>query len=159
MEEPFAKNLGIVSVTPGYMGGHLPNPSYEQVCKGGSGHVEVVEVVYDDNEQLPQLLDTFWRNIDPTDESGQFADKGSQYRPVIFVNTAEQRRHAEFSKEALESSGRFNQKIIVPIEQASTFYPAEAVHCRYFENHAVAYQRYKLGSGRQAFLGRTWNDD
>lgn len=159
LEEPFAGIPGIVSVTPGYMGGHTKNPSYEEVCRGNTGHVEVVEVVYGQMTELSDLLDVFWRNIDPTDAGGQFADRGSQYRPVIFVTNEDQAAMAEVSKKQLAASRRFKEEIVVPIEKATNFYPAEAVHCRYFENHSLAYNRYKLGSGRQSFLSRVWQTD
>jgi len=160
MEGPFEHLDGVVEVLAGYTGGEEPHPTYEQVSSGTTGHAEAVRVVYDpDVVSYDTLLDTYWRSMDPTDAGGQFADRGSQYRPAIFVFNDAQRAAAEASKAALEASGRFDRPIIVPIEDAGPFWVAEDYHQDYYLTHPDRYQRYREGSGRAAFLRRVWGDD
>ena len=157
MEPPYAKLEGVSNTTPGYMGGHIDNPTYEQVCTGSTGHTEVVQVVFDPQlVSYEKLLKAFWENIDPTQANGQFADQGSQYRPEIFYHNEDQKRSAKLSKQALQSSGRFAEDIIVKITKATTFHPAEEYHHAYYNKNEVHYKMYRKGSGREDFLKKTW---
>ncbi len=157
MEQPFAEVAGVIEVLPGYMGGSSENPSYEEVCSGETGHVEVVQVIYSDEEDYHKLLDIFWRNIDPTTDSGQFVDKGSQYRPVIFYHGSYQKDLANISKQKLEGSKIFSKPIVVAIEAAQDFYIAEQYHCRYYQKNPKSYNQYKELSGRAGFLKKIWD--
>ena len=160
MEPPYAKLDGVVSVTPGYTGGHVENPTYEQVCTGGSGHFESVQVVYDPEKVIYEdLLDAFWRNIDPTQADGQFADRGKHYRTAIFYHDEEQRAAAEASKAALDASGRFADPVVTLILPAKPFYPAEDYHQQYYLKNAAHYTSYSLLSGRKPFIEQTWKDE
>lgn len=160
MEHPFDQLSGVVSVLPGYTGGSVANPTYEQVCTGRTGHLEAVEVTYDPELiSYKQLLDVFWRQIDPTDENGQFADRGRQYQSAIFYADEEQKHQALVTLEALEASGKFKEKIRTRILPATVFYPAESYHCRYYEKNPGHYSRYRKGSGREDYLQKTWKED
>ena len=160
LEADLAKIPGVVEVISGYTGGWKDNPTYEEVCRGDTGHYEAVQVKFDPRRlSYGQLLEYFWRSIDPTDAGGQFIDRGLQYRPAIFYHDEEQRRQAEASKEALERSGRFAQPIVVPILPAGKFYPAEAYHQKYYQTCPVRYQLYRRGSGRDQFLTQVWGKD
>ncbi|NRA67611.1 MAG: peptide-methionine (S)-S-oxide reductase MsrA [Pseudobacteriovorax sp.] len=156
MEEPFANLDQVESVLPGYMGGHTAHPKYEDVCTGMTGHVEVVQVSFAKLEDYPLLLDYYWKNIDPTDSEGQFADKGTQYRPVIFYHDESQRQLAEASRDRINEIDNFAGRVAVSIEPAQEFYVAETVHCQYYAKNPEAYKRYKLGSGRAGFLDKAW---
>jgi peptide methionine sulfoxide reductase msrA/msrB len=159
-ESDFAKHGGIVEVTSGYTGGHKANPTYEEVCSGTTGHYEAVQVKFDPQKiSYNQLLDLYWRSVDPTDAGGQFVDRGSQYRPAIFYHNAEQKREAEASKAALAASGRFAKPIGVAILAAQTFYPAEEYHQKYFKTCPLRYQSYRSNSGRDQFLKNAWGQD
>ena len=159
MEPPFDALPGVQSTTSGYMGGTTSNPTYEQVCSGRTGHAEVVQVAYDPAlVSYRQLLDAFWRNVDPTQVNGQFADHGSQYRTAIFFHDEEQRRQAEESKTELGKSGVFDGPIVTEVVPASTFWPAEDYHQKYYEKCSLPYKRYRSGSGREGFLARVWGD-
>lgn len=159
MEGPFEQLDGVSAVISGYTGGTTPNPTYEDVSSGRTGHAEAIQITYDPAKvTYEQLLEVFWRNIDPTQADGQFADHGRQYRTAIFYHTEEQRRLAEASKQALQSSGKFTQPIVTTIEPAAAFYPAEAYHQDYYKKNPSHYQRYRIGSGRAGFLQRTWGD-
>ena len=159
MVKPFDEQPGIVSVISGYTGGHVENPTYEQVCSDTTGHYEAVQITYDP-EVFPyeKLLELFWQQIDPTDPGGQFADRGSSYRTAIFVHTEEQRKLAERSKEELAASGRFAKPIVTPILPAAPFYPAEDYHQGYYKTNPLRYKAYFAGSGREKFLRETWKD-
>jgi len=160
MEPPFEKLPGVVSVTAGYTGGTKKNPTYEEVSSGRTGHAEAVEVVYDPSKvAYEQLLEVFWRNIDPTQAYGQFADRGTQYRTAIFYHAEEQKRLAEASKDQLEQSGKFDKPIVTEIAPASTFYPAEEYHQDYYKKHSIHYKLYRAGSGREGFLRTVWGDE
>lgn len=160
MEGPFKQLLGVASVTSGYSGGTVANPTYEQVSSGETGHAEAIQIVYDPAKvTYDQLLDVFWRNIDPTDPGGQFADQGSQYRTVIFTHTEAQRQAAEASKQQLAVSGKFDAPIATVIEPAQPFYAAEDYHQGYSEKNPLRYNLYKQGSGRAGFLKKTWGND
>lgn len=160
MVQPFAGLEGVKEVLCGYIGGDVPNPTYQQVCSGETGHYEAVRIEYDPSKiSYRTLLDVFWRQIDPTDASGQFMDRGSQYRTAIFYLDEEQRREAEESKAALGRSGRFAKDIATEILPASEFYVAEEFHQDYYAKKPEEYRRYKVGSGRQAFLERAWSTE
>ena len=157
MEPPFEKLPGVRSVTAGYAGGTEPDPTYEQVSSGKTGHAESIHIVYDPATiTYQQLLDTFWMNINPTQPNGQFADHGRQYRTIIFYHTEEQKRLALESKERLAKSGKFDQPITTDVVAAATFYPAEEYHQDYYKKNAVHYKLYRLGSGREGFLKKLW---
>lgn len=151
---------GVLATRVGYIGGDSPNPSYREVCSGTTGHVEAIEIRFDPTQvDFRQLLDLYWRSIDPTDGDGQFADRGSQYRPVIYYHDEDQRWMAHKSLGELAASRRFTDPIRVSIEAAKPFYPAEDEHQAYYQTCASHYQQYKEGSGRGPFLRRTWGDD
>ena len=156
-ESDFEKVDGVVEVISGYTGGSSANPTYEQVSAGGSGHVEAVKVVYDpDRLTYAQLLQVFWRHVDPTDAGGQFVDRGSQYRSVIFYSTGEERSLAEASKQNLAASGRFGKPIATEILPLGEFYPAEEYHQDYYKKDPIQYRNYRSGSGRDQFLKKAW---
>ena len=160
MEPPFEKLKGVQEVLTGYTGGQKENPTYKEVSAGGTGHAESVQVLYDPLQvTYEQLLDVFWRNIDPTDPEGQFVDKGTQYRSAIFYHNDGQKRLAEESKRKLEASGRFNKPAITEITPASTFYPAEEYHQDYYKTHPFQYSFYRFNSGRDQFLDKVWGKD
>ena len=157
MEPPFAQLPGVVSVTSGYTGGQKANPTYQEVSAGGTGHAEAVEIVYDPTKiSYTRLLDIFWRNIDPLDATGQFCDKGQQYRSAIFYQNDEQKRLAEASKQALERSGRFDQPLVTAIFPAAIFYPAEDYHQHYAQKNPIRYKFYRHGCGRDQRLEALW---
>ena len=158
MEPPYAKLDGVKKVEPGYTGGRRENPTYEQVCSGATGHYEAVRVTYDaDVVAYDQLLDVFWRQIDPTDAGGQFADRGSQYKSAIFYADEAQRVAAEDSKKRV--SRLLGAQVHTEILPAAPFWTAEGYHCEYYKKNAEHYGRYKRGSGREAFIGRVWGDE
>lgn len=157
MEPPFRKLKGVLDVVSGYTGGKKNNPTYEEVSSGRTGHVEAVQITYDPTKITYQdLLDVYWKQIDPTDVGGQFADKGSQYKSVIFYHTKEQQTLAEASKKMLNSSGRFEKPVMTEILPATAFYPAEAYHQDYAKKHSVQYNLYKKASGRERYLEKIW---
>jgi len=158
-ESDFEKVDGVLEVISGYTGGRAANPTYEQVSAGGTGHVEAVKVVYDpDRLTYAQLLQVFWRHVDPTDGGGQFVDRGSQYRSVIFYSSEEERSLAEASKQSLAASGRFGKPIATEILRLGEFYPAEEYHQDYYKKNPIRYRYYRGGSGRDQFLDRVWAD-
>lgn len=157
MEPPFEKLNGVEKVVSGYMGGHLKNPSYQDVSEGTSGHVESIQVVYNPQKiTYEKLLDVFWRQIDPTDAGGQFVDRGTQYRSVIFYSNEEEKQLAEQSLARLAESQRFEKTIATEILQATEFYPAEDYHQAYYKGHPFQYKFYRLNSGRDQFLDKHW---
>ncbi len=157
IEADFEKLDGVVEVISGYTGGHSENPSYKEVSAGRTGHAEAVQVVYDPTRvTYRELLDYFWRHVDPTDPGGQFVDRGSQYRPAIFYHDEEQKRLAEESRQELERSGRFSRPIATEIVRFTTFYPAEDYHQDYYKKNPAGYLQYRRNSGREQFLERTW---
>ena len=157
MEPPFDKLSGVVSTTSGYIGGTVPNPTYEQVSAGGTGHAEVVQVKYDPSKiSYAKLLEVFWRNIDPLTPNRQFCDAGSQYRSAVFYHGDDQRRAAEASKGVLERSGRFKRPIVTQIVPASTFYPAEEYHQDYYLKNPRRYRFYRGRCGRDDRLEEVW---
>lgn len=159
MEPPFENTEGVIDVVAGYTGGETENPTYEQVSSGRTGHYEGVLVTYDPEKvSYEELLDVFWRQIDPTDDGGQFADRGTQYYTAIFYLTEEQRRKAEESKRRLEEAQIFNKPVVTAILPAKPFYRAEEYHQDYASKNVLHYNRYKVGSGREGFLQSTWKD-
>ncbi len=158
-ESDFEKAEGVLQVISGYTGGGSANPTYEQVSGGGSGHLEAVQVHFDaERITYEQLLDLFWRHIDPTDSGGQFVDRGSQYRSAIFFVDQKQRQIAETSKARLASSNRFSKAIVTEILPLGTFYPAEEYHQDYYKKNPLHYGAYRSGSGRDPFLKKIWAD-
>jgi peptide methionine sulfoxide reductase msrA/msrB len=159
-EADFEKLPGVVKVISGYTGGHKENPVYEEVSSGATGHVEAVQVYYDPSKlTYTELLDCFWRHIDPTDSGGQFVDRGSQYRSVIFYHDEEQKRLAEKSKEDLGKSGKFDKPIVTEILKFTKFYEAEEYHQDYYKNNPIRYKYYRFASGRDQFLKKVWGSD
>jgi peptide-methionine (S)-S-oxide reductase len=155
MEAPFDKLPGVVSVTPGYTGGHTRNPSYEDVSSGSTGHAESVQVVYDPARiGYAKILDVYWHNVDPLNPGGQFCDYGNQYRTAIFYHDAEQKRLAEESKQKVAE--RFKKPIATQIVQATEFYPAEEYHQHYYKKNPVRYNFYRFNCGRDARLEELW---
>lgn len=160
MEPPFEPLPGVSSVVSGYTGGKELNPTYDQVSSGETGHAEAVQITYDPAVlTYDKLLETFWRNIDPTTRNGQFADKGTQYRTAIFYHTDEQKRLAEASRDRLAKSGKFDKPIVTEIVPASAFYPAEDYHQDFYKKNPLRYNSYKIGSGRAGYLKKTWGSD
>lgn len=159
MEEAFEKLPGVISVTSGYIGGRVANPTYQQVSGGGTGHAEAIQVVYDPAKVgYDKLLDAFWRNIDPTVRDRQFCDVGSQYRTGIFFHSEEQRLQAVKSREALEKSSPFKEPIVTEITKAGPFYPAEEYHQDYYKKNPLRYSFYKSNCGRVNRLRQLWGE-
>ena len=157
MQPPFDKLDGVVSTTVGYCGGKEENPTYKQVSAGKTGHAEAVEILYDPSRvSYTELLNVFWMNIDPTQENGQFADIGAQYRTAIFYHSEEQKRLAEASKKELKNTGRFSKEIVTEIVPATPFYRAEEYHQDYYKKNPLRYKIYRYGSGRDDYLVRKW---
>ena len=156
-EADFDKVPGVLTTTSGYMGGKTPNPSYEQVGTGRTGHAEVMQLTYDPSKvSYRQLLDHYWRTTDVLDGTGQFCDRGSQYRPAIFTHTPEQLKLATEAKAALEKSGRFDKPIAVEIAPATAFTAAEDYHQDYYKKNPLRYKFYRHGCGREARLEALW---
>jgi peptide methionine sulfoxide reductase msrA/msrB len=159
-EADFEKLPGVVKVISGYTGGQKKNPTYEEVSAGTTGHVEAVQVYYDPARvSYEALLDYFWRHIDPTDDGGQFVDRGSQYRSAIFYHNEAQKRLAEKSKEALSRSGKFAKPIVTEIRPFTVFYKAEEYHQDYYKKNPLRYKFYRYGSGRDQFLEKIWGKE
>jgi peptide-methionine (S)-S-oxide reductase len=159
MEHPFDELDGVISTTAGYTGGHKPNPTYEEVSSGKTGHAEAVKVVYDPRKiSYQRLLDVFWHNIDPTTANRQFCDHGRQYRTAIYYTGEEQKRLAEASLRSLEESGRFPDGIATEITPASEFYPAEEYHQDYYRKNPLRYKFYRYHCGRDRRLHELWGD-
>ena len=157
MQPPFDELVGVISTTVGYTGGKEENPTYEQVSSGRTGHAEAIEILYDPSKiSYSQLLEVFWRNIDPTTINRQFSDYGTQYRTAIFYHDEEQKRLAKKSKEQLQKSGRFNKEIVTEITPASAYYKAEEYHQKYYLKNPIRYKLYRVGSGRDDFLKSIW---
>lgn len=157
MVKPFDTYPGIEKVESGYTGGHVANPTYEQVCTGTTGHTEAVRITFDPAKvSYEKLVEIYWHQTDPTDASGQFQDRGDNYRPVIFVKDEEQRQIAEASKKALQESGQFgNDKIVTQIEDAQPFYLAEDYHQEFYKKDPQRMALEEAG-GRQQFIEKHW---
>ncbi len=159
MVKPFHKYEGVERVISGYTGGHVDNPTYQQVCSETTGHLEAVEITFDPEViSYEELLRIYWRQIDPTDGGGQFNDRGESYRPAIFYHSEEQRAAAERSKQEVEDSGRFDRSIEVDIRPAKTFWEAEDYHQDYYKKNPFRYEMYRVGSGRAKFIKEAWSD-
>lgn len=155
MEPPFQALPGVISVTAGYTGGTKPDPTYEDVSGGGTGHAEAVEIVFDPARiRYETLLDVFWHNIDPTVADRQFCDIGSQYRSAVFVHDAAQRKAAETSRDAVQKA--LGVPVKTQIEDAGPFHRAEEYHQDYFEKNPIRYRYYRRGCGRDARLEELW---
>ena len=160
MEPPFEKLPGVSKVISGYTGGKKENPSYKEVATGLTNHAEAIEIHYDPSKiSYNDLLEVLWRNINPTDGSGQFVDRGKQYRPAIFYHNKDQKKLAEKSRDRLEKSKRFKNKIETTIIKANTFYAAEEYHQDFYKKSTVRYKIYRVGSGRDQFLKKYWGDN
>lgn len=159
-ESDYEQFRGVSEVISGYTGGHKTDPTYEEVCSGHTGHVEAVQVHFDAGIiRYEQLLEIFWRHIDPTDPGGQFVDRGAQYRSAIFYHDAVQRALAEESKKRLEQSGRFSKPVVTEILPFESFYPAETHHQDYHKKNPLRYKFYRRNSGRDHYLKTIWKDD
>ncbi len=160
METPFEELEGVEEVVVGYTGGETDDPSYEEVCSGRTGHLEAVRVTYDPGRLgYRELLDRFWRSIDPTDDGGQFVDRGPQYRTAVFVHDEEQRREAVRSKEELEAGGRLDGPVVTEIREAEAFWPAEDHHQDFHETHPFRYRTYRAACGRPERLRELWGEE
>lgn len=156
-ESDFENLPGVEAVISGYSGGHVEDPSYEQVSRGDTGHLEVIQIRYDPERiSYERLLERFWRSFDPTDDGGSFVDRGSQYTSAVFYHDEEQKRVAEASKKELDESGIFDRPVITPIRPFEKFYPAEDYHQNYFLTHPERYKYYRRASGRDQFLEEVW---
>ena len=157
VEADFDKVPGVISTTSGYIGGSVANPSYEQVSAKTTGHAEAVEIVFDPAKvSYEQLLEKFWRTIDPTTKDRQFCDAGSPYRTAIFTHGPQQAAAAQASKAALEKSKPFQAPVVTTLEAAGPFYPAEGYHQDYYKKNPVRYNYYRSACGRDARLKELW---
>ncbi len=155
MESDLEKMKGVESVVSGYSGGHVENPTYKQVSKGGTGHIEVVKVTYDPKKiSYAKLLEVFWENVDPFDPDGQFCDKGDQYVAAIFVSNDEEKKLAEETKAKVEE--HFGQEVATKILPSAPFYPAEDYHQDYYKENSWRYNFYRKGCGRDDRLEEVW---
>lgn len=158
MEPPFDALDGVISTTVGYTGGFKENPTYEEVSAGGTGHAEAIQIVFDTRRiTYEELLEVYWRNIDPTTPDRQFCDTGHQYRSAIFYHDDDQRRAAEQSRESLEQTGRLPGPIVTEIVPAGEFYPAEDYHQDFYKKNPLHYKFYRLSCGRDRRLKALWD--
>lgn len=159
VEADFEKVEGVIEAISGYSGGSERNPSYKQVSSGSTGHVEAVQVVYDPSIiSYSDLLEVFWKHVDPTDSGGQFVDRGRQYRTLIFYHDEDQRRWAEKSKVLLNKAKIFDDPIVTAIRPFDQFYEAEDYHQDYYKKNPIRYRFYRFNSGRDRFLEKVWED-
>lgn len=157
IESDYEKLDGVLDVVSGYSGGHVKNPTYKQVSTGDSGHIEVVKVTYDANKlNYTEILDYFWRHVDPTRNDGQFCDTGPQYRPAIFYQDENQHKLAMSSVKKTEQSKPFREALKVELIQVSNFYPAEAYHQDYYKKNPIRYKFYRLSCGRDSRVEDLW---
>ena len=160
VETAFEGLDGVISVVSGFTGGEQPDPSYRDVSSGLTTHIEAIRVTFDPARiDYGDLLQVFWRQIDPTDSGGQFVDRGHHYTSAIFYHDDEQRQLAEAARDELEASGRFDSPLVTRIESAGAFYPAEDYHQDYFLTQPDSYHNYRNGSGRDQYLDRVWADE
>lgn len=160
MQPPFDAKEGVISTVVGYSGGQTDNPTYEAVSTGRTGHLEAIEVTYDPQKvSFTELVDIFWRQIDPTQADGQFADRGQQYTSAIFYQDDEEKKIAELSKKNLVNSGLFDKPIVTAVLPVKKFWPAEEYHQKYYLKKTFHYKMYKQGSGREAFIERKWGKE
>lgn len=159
MEGPYDVLEGVISTTPGYSGGHVINPRYEEVVSGTTGHTEVVQVVFDPQViSYEQLLEVFWVNIDPLDAGGQFCDRGSQYRSEIFYHDEHQRTAALASRQMIDEAGILPAPIVTEVTALDVFYPAEQYHHDYYRRNPIRYRFYRTACGRDARLAQLWGE-
>jgi peptide methionine sulfoxide reductase msrA/msrB len=159
VETAFEDLDGVKKVISGYSGGHVKNPTYEEVCSGTTGHLESVQIVFDPQLiSYSELVDIFWRQVDPTDAGGSFVDRGSQYLSAIFYHNEAQKKIAESSKAELDKSGIFDKPIATKIIQFTSFYPAEDYHQQYCKKNPVRYYSYRSASGRDQYIKGVWGD-
>ena len=157
MQPPFDKTEGIIKTSVGYTAGKKDSPTYKEVSAGVTGHTEAIEVTYDDSKvSYEELLDIFWKNIDPFDAAGQFCDKGSQYRSGIYYRSEEEKALAEKSKEAIEK--KFSKKVATEIQAASTYFLGEDYHQDYYKKNPIRYKYYRFGCGRDKRLSEIWEN-
>ena len=160
VESDFEKLPGVHEAVSGFSGGHVANPTYDQVSGGSTGHIESVQVYYDPQViSYEQLLEGFWRQVNPTDNGGQFVDRGEQYRTLIFYHDDEQRQLAELSRQRLNDSKRYDKPVITEIRKLENFYSAEDYHQNYYKKSPLKYKYYRYGSGRDQYLEEIWGDD
>ncbi|MDX1705505.1 peptide-methionine (R)-S-oxide reductase MsrB [Pseudidiomarina sp.] len=160
VEKAFEEVPGVSEAVSGYAGGEEPDPTYEQVSAGNTGHTEAVQVHYDPSVvTYTGLIQAFWRMMDPTDSQGQFVDRGQQYRPAIFYHNEKQRKIAEHEKQQLAASGRYNEPVVIEITRLDTFYRAEDYHQDYYKKNPVRYKVYTFNSGRFQYTEEVWGDD
>lgn len=160
MEAVFKELDGVIEVVSGYTGGQTEDPTYNDVLTGKTGHYEAIQITYDPSRiSYTQLLKVFWRNINPTDPGGQFADRGPQYRTAIFYHNEEQKKLAENSKKELEDSGKFGKPIVIRIIEYKKFYRAEEYHQDYYRKQPNRYKTYSVFSGRKSFIKKTWGNE
>jgi len=158
-ESDFESVDGVVDARSGYAGGHVDNPTYEQVSAGGTGHAESIEVLYDPAKvTYEELLDVFWHSVDPTDAGGQFCDRGSSYRTAIFAAADAQLEAAQASKAALEKTKPFDAPIVTEITRLEHFWPAEGYHQDFYKKNPLRYKFYRSGCGRDARVKKLWGD-
>jgi len=159
VESDFDHVPGVVRTISGYTGGTRKNPTYKDVTAGGSGHYEAVKITFDPKKvSYAQLVEILWRSVDPTDDGGQFCDRGMSYKTAIFVTSAEQKKQAETSKSKLLKAGTLKQPIVTPILDAKTFYPAEGYHQNYYKTNPVRYKYYRLRCGRDQRIKKLWGE-
>ena len=157
VESVFEKIKGVKTVISGFAGGQKKNPSYKEVSSGKTKHVEAIQIIFDFTKvSYKELLDVYWRNIDPTDSAGQFVDRGPQYRPLIFYHNESQKKQAEQSKKELSKKGIFTKPITTEIVPYSSFFEAEEYHQDYYKKNPISYWFYRSRSGRDSFLNKTW---
>lgn len=155
MEPPFDALEGVEATISGYAGGHAPEPSYDEVTAGGTGHREAVMVIYDPARvSYDRLLRVFWQTVDPLDDGGQFCDRGFSYTTAIFAGSREQARAARVSLEEVRK--RFEEEVVTPVIEDRTFYPAEESHQDFYREHPVRYRLYTWGCGRDERLEELW---
>lgn len=158
MVKPFDQYEGVRKVVSGYTGGHTENPTYEEVCSDTTDHIEAIQITFDDEViSYEELLNIYWKQIDPTDSGGQFNDRGHKYKTVIFYHDEEQKELAYKSKRELEESKIFNLPIVTEILPATVFYEAEDYHQDYYKKNPNHYYRYYVGSGRYFFTKESWD--
>ncbi|WP_281190802.1 peptide-methionine (S)-S-oxide reductase MsrA [Staphylococcus schleiferi] len=157
--KPFTSYDGVKSITSGYSGGTVEYPTYEEVCTNTTGHVEAVQIVFDEQViSFSDILDIYFKTFDPTDKNGQFFDRGESYRPVIFYHDEAQKESALKKIDALNEAKIFDKPVVTPVEPYKNFYPAEDYHQDYYKKHPVHYYQYQRGSGRKAFIKKHWGD-
>jgi methionine-S-sulfoxide reductase len=159
IQPAFDKTKGVIKTVVGYSGGTEPNPTYELVSSERTGYRESIEITYDPAKiSFDQLLDIYWRQIDPTQADGQFSDIGTSYRAAIFYGNDDEKKVAEASKDKLASSGKFDKPIVTEILPAMKFYPAEAYHQKYYQQNPEHFEAFEKGSGRVSFQKQIWRD-